>query len=402
MKNKNMTKIKTKNGKINKADIVIGIPSYNEADNIAYVAENVAGGLKKYFPDKKGVIINIDSHSNDGTREAFLKAKTNSVPKIYISTPKGVIGKGNNFLNLFREAVKLKAKAVAVVDADIKSVTPKWIKNLITPVFKSFDYLTPLYTRNEYDGSLTNHICYPLIYGLFGFNIRQPIGGDFCFSDKFVKSCLKQRWTNSTKQYGIDIFLTMHAILNNFKIGQVSLGTKIHKPSAPKLGPMFHQVLTSFMNIIIKNKDKWLGAKKLLKIPLFNEYYFSEPQHLAIDYKEMRSIAIYEYKINKSTIKRVLTQNIYEKISSIFETKDIYFGKDTWTKIVYDFIYAFDKFRLDANLIDALKPLYFARCVSFYRISMNKDHKWSDQVIIDQAKNFYRRRSYLLCKYRKK
>ena len=87
--------IKINKEKIKQADIIVGIPSYNEADNIAFVAEQASLGLKKYFPKLKAVIINVDNNSEDGTKEAFLNAKT-KVPKIYISTPKGITGKGNN------------------------------------------------------------------------------------------------------------------------------------------------------------------------------------------------------------------------------------------------------------------------------------------------------------------
>lgn len=37
---------------IDSADIVVGIPSYNEADNIAFVVEQCRLGLLKYFPFK--------------------------------------------------------------------------------------------------------------------------------------------------------------------------------------------------------------------------------------------------------------------------------------------------------------------------------------------------------------
>ena len=102
-----MTKsIKVNQAKIKKADIVVGIPSYDEAENIAFVAEQASIGLKKYFPKYKSVIINVDNNSGDGTKRAFLEANT-KVPKIYISTPPKVTGKGNNFHNLFKERKNL-------------------------------------------------------------------------------------------------------------------------------------------------------------------------------------------------------------------------------------------------------------------------------------------------------
>ncbi len=80
----------------------------------------------------------------------------------------------------------MKAKAVVVVDADLKSITPIWIKKFAEPVFNGTDFVSPLYIRHKYDGTITNNIVFPLVYSLFNKHIRQPIGGDFALSGKLV------------------------------------------------------------------------------------------------------------------------------------------------------------------------------------------------------------------------
>jgi GT2 family glycosyltransferase len=82
-------------GRLEDADIIVGIPSYNEADTISHPTNIASTGLLRYFPDKKSVIINVDNNSPDNTKEVFMNTPT-EVPKIYISTPDGVKGKGNN------------------------------------------------------------------------------------------------------------------------------------------------------------------------------------------------------------------------------------------------------------------------------------------------------------------
>ena len=39
---------------IEKADLIVSIPSYNEADSIAFPTTQASMGIKKYFPDKRG------------------------------------------------------------------------------------------------------------------------------------------------------------------------------------------------------------------------------------------------------------------------------------------------------------------------------------------------------------
>ncbi|MFY9397808.1 MAG: glycosyltransferase, partial [Desulfomonilia bacterium] len=194
---------------VRQADIVVGIPSYNEAATIGFPAVQAAQGLVEYFGRMNPVIINCDNNSTDGTGSVFLNTDTQGVPKIYLSTPKGVKGKGNNFKNLFRKVVELGAKAVIVVDADLKSITPRWIKNLGEPLFNDFGYVAPLYVRHKYDGTITNNIAYPLTRCLYGRRVRQPIGGDFGFSGEMAGIFLKSGlWDEEVAQFGIDIWMT--------------------------------------------------------------------------------------------------------------------------------------------------------------------------------------------------
>ena len=187
------------------AEVIVGIPSYNEADNIAFPTDVASRGLKMHFAGKKSVIINVDNHSSDGTKDVFLETPT-EVPKIYISTAKGVKGKGNNFHNLFEAAVELNAKAIIVVDADLKSITPEWIRYLGEPLMGRFDYVAPIYARHKYDGSITNHIAYPLLRSLFGLRVRQPIGGDFGFSGMLARAFLSEKLWNDKIANLVSIF----------------------------------------------------------------------------------------------------------------------------------------------------------------------------------------------------
>ena len=209
---------------IKKAEMVVCIPSYNEADSIAFPTRQADKGLSEYFNDRSSVIINCDNNSPDNTRQAFLDTPTKS-PKIYLSTPPGVKGKGNNFRNLFQKLVDLRAKAVVVVDADLESITPEWIRHLGEPLFQGFSYVAPLYVRHKYDGTITNGIAYPMTRALYGRRVRQPIGGDFGFSGKLGKAYLQSRiWDNGVANFGIDIWMTTLAINQKVQICQSFMG----------------------------------------------------------------------------------------------------------------------------------------------------------------------------------
>ena len=386
--------------RIKEADIIVGIPSYNEADNIAFVTKQIDRGFFKFFKSRRAVIVNVDNNSSDGTKEAFLKTKTGA-PKIYVSTPPGIRGKGSNIHNLFALTAELGAAAVAVVDADLESITPEWIKLLLQPIAQGYDYVTPYYARSEYDGSITNHICYPLLNGLFGRNLRQPIGGDFAFSGRLAAYWQKQRWHKTTFKYGIDIFMTMHAVCGGFKIAQTGLGAKIHKPSAPKLGPMFSQVVTTLFKTIAANKKKWFKLNDAADIPYFGLIELDKPQTVSVDYKGMKMTSVFNFHTNEDILKRALSPRVFKKLKKMYDREAIEISDKLWCQIVYDCVFAYDRTDLNAGLIEALKPLYYGRFVSFFRSTMEKPFTACEQDIIKQAEIFWQNRDYLIRKYRR-
>ncbi len=383
--------------KIKKAEIVVGIPSHNEADNISYVVKQIDQGLKKYFSGQSAVIINCDNNSSDNTKEVFLKTKTET-PKIYISTLPGVKGKGNNLKNLFLKIKDLKAKSAITVDSDLKSINPEWIKSLIKPITNGYDYLTPIYHRDKYDGSITNHLCYPLIYGLLGYNIRQPIGGDMAFSGKMVKYWLNQKWYNSTKGYGIDIFMTLNAVKSGYKLGQVDLGSKIHKPSAPKLDRMFLEVAGTLFQFLSENKNL-LKKQVRIKKPYITSVLKNKTKYSDIDfdYKKIEKKIIFEFKDNYKTIKPYINKEICFCVEQIFlKEKSLKIDKELWSKLVYELFYIYQENKNRGEVIKLLRTFYFARVISFVKEVSEKSQNQAEKIIQVQAQQFFRSKKYLL------
>jgi len=185
--------------RIGQADIIVGIPSFNNARTIGHVVRAVQAGLAKYFPDYKAVIVNSDGGSSDGTMDVVRNTSIDDFnaillhhrvePAAKIAFPySGIPGKGSAFRTVFEIAEILGAKACAVVDSDLRSITPEWIELLVKPVLSGgYDYVSPLYHRHKFDGTITNSIVYPLTRALYGKRMRQPIGGDFGFSGEVAK-----------------------------------------------------------------------------------------------------------------------------------------------------------------------------------------------------------------------
>ncbi|MDJ0976053.1 MAG: glycosyltransferase [Planctomycetota bacterium] len=382
---------------LGKADLVIGIPSLNEADNVAFVVDQVDQGAREHYPDLRTVIVNVDNNSPDGTREAF-EGAPGECGRIYISTPEGIAGKGNNFYNLFRAAQALDARAVMAVDADLESIRPDWVQRIAGPVLEhDCDYVTPMYARNEYDGTITNHICYPLIHGLLGTDLRQPIGGDFGLSRAFVDHVMTQDWLPTTREYGIDIFLTMNALLGgDFTVGQTYLGAKVHKPSAPKLGPMFIQVITTLFTYLTEHWEAWSQRRVLEEPRAFGAGQGVDPQDLAVDFKAIRRKSLEAYAERRETIQRAMSAKTFDVVDAMMRAGRVWIDTLCWTYVVYDMLYAFHEADVKEEVVEALSPLFFARSACFIRNTIDFSHQESEESIRRQAREFRRSRRYLV------
>ncbi len=382
---------------ITEAEIVVVIPSYKEADSIAHPTKMAAEGLEKYFPDTKSVIINADNASPDGTEEAFLGTETR-VPKIYITTPENTPGKGWNFANAFRKSYSLGARAIVCVDADLISITPEWIGYMAAPVLEErFDYLTPLYSRHKYDGTITNNICYPLIYGIFGRDIRQPIGGDFALSGRLARHIVSVPWHRTTHQYGVDIFMTMQAVLGDYKIGQVGLGAKVHKPSAPKLGEMFIQVVSTAFATVTGSFGQWKSVASVAKTPLFGLNELAPAQDLDVDRAMIRRSAVENFSASVDVLREHLSAKLVDRLESTFsDAAGPQIDTDFWVDILFEMIGAFASCQEPGRLVESMRGLYFGRVFSFMNATWELTSAQCEVPIREQGVKVFQRRGELI------
>jgi glycosyltransferase involved in cell wall biosynthesis len=382
---------------VSQADIVVGLASYNEADSIDYPTQQASLGLKKYYPDHTSCILNCDNHSPDGTEGVFLGTETD-VPKIYVTTPPDTPGKGYNFENMFRKVLELDAEVLVCLDADLLSVTPEWIKNFTDPILAGFDMVNPIYSRHKYDGTITNSICYPLVYGLFCRNVRQPIGGDFAISREFAEHLIKQPWHRTTEEYGIDIFMTMNSILGDFNICETGLGAKVHKPSAPKLGPMFIQVVSTAFLTVIRNYDKWKDLKSINQPPLYGMRHMDPPQDLNVDRSAIEKQARDSFAGSQALLEQNLSPELYKALAAMFSDGTIDISPEQWTTAVFDMIAAFRDASDKIALVESLKGLYFGRALSFMNKTWDLSTEDAEKEIVAGAELFHAKRGYLIDK----
>lgn len=363
-------------------EILVGIPSYNNADTIGHVVRAVSAGLAKYFPGRRAVLINSDGGSSDGTPDVVTRAvvdfgallisdQQSRLQKI-ITPYHGIPGKGSAFRTIFEIARRVNAKACAVVDSDLRSITPEWIELLLRPILdENYDYVAPYYLRHKYDGTITNSIVYPLTRTLYGQRIRQPIGGDFGFSGRLTDHYLDQHvWESDVARFGIDIWMTTEAIASGARVCQSFLGAKIHNPKDPAsdLAAMLMQVLGAVFALMEEHHGVWSHVRESKPVKLFGFQYEVgvEPVNVNVD----RMIASFQQGLaDLAPIwEQALGHEIVAELKPFQKATAAEFRipDDLWVRVIFEAAMAYQaRLMPREHLLKALTPLYLGRIATF-------------------------------------
>jgi len=402
---------------VKEADILVGIPSFNNARTIGHVVRAVQAGFAKYFPTKKCVLINSDGGSTDGTavivHETTIADYTSMLiphrvdARMKISTPyTGIPGKGSAFRTIFQVANALNVKACAVVDSDLRSITPEWIELLIKPVLESdFDYVSPLYHRHKYDGTITNSIVYPLTRALYGKRVRQPIGGDFGFSGKLAKFYLtKDVWESDVAKYGIDIWMTTSAVANGFKVCQSFLGAKIHDAKDPgaDLSAMLFQVVGATFSLMETYQDMWSRVNGSQPVPTYGFEYAVGLEPISVNIDRMIDkfrLGVKELMdIWKIFIPREVTDYLSKAVE--FDKQTFRIPEEIWVDIIYSFAIASKRKLMNSeHLLKSLTPLYIGRTASFVIDNLDSDAEEVEKKIESLCNAFEERKPAFIAKW---
>lgn len=436
--------------RLERADIMVGIPSFKNATTIGYVVRAAQAGLVQYFPDLRPVVVNSDAGSPDGTQRVVVDTEppdyverillvrpTNKLARVSLTYPEidGTGGKGAALRTIFEIAAALEVQALVVVDSDLRSIGPEWIELLAGPILKGgYDFVAPLYARHKHDGTITNNVTYPLTRALYGLRIRQPIGGDFGVSGDLVRHYLEaDDWTPDISKFGIDIWMTTLAITGGFAVCQARLGSKVHDPKDPgaDLGPMFRQVVTTILRMAVANVDRWAQTKGSHDVPAYGFERIVDPPPLEVNVLRLLAEfnqaaltmgATWEEMLSPDTGAAVVglaedAGMIADSVRSALdlgapgrETPDtrsmanaaagFAFPDTIWARVMYDLVIAARNHpdRLE-SFVAALVPVYFGRVASAVIENRDFSTERAEESVERQARDFERLKPYLISRW---
>jgi hypothetical protein len=388
------------------ADIVVGIPAFNSERTISHVMKAASEGMSKYFPGKALLLVVSDGGSTDYTREVAQKTKlARGVDKV-VTIYRGVPGKGTSLRCVFEAALLLEAKACAVFDSDLRSITPEWVRSVVAPVLEQgYDFVSPFYVRHKYDATITNHIARSLTQALYGKRLRQPIGGDFGLSPAMMKILTKEDvWETDVAKFGIDIWMTTIAIAEKLKVCETFLGSKVHDPKDPSahLGPMFRQVVGTLFGMMKRYEGVWKAVAGSEGVPLVGEAQHVEPEGVEVSLENLARRFREGMEHFGPVWRRVVGDDRFGQLVAIGQhpPEAIAFPTDLWVRTVYDFAVAYSRWSGDRHqLVEMLVPVYFARTAGFVNQTREMTTAEADRIVDEQAKRFEELKPELIAKW---
>ena len=367
---------------VGEADVLVGVPTYNNAATVGQVVQTIRAGLLKYFPRERAVIVNADGGSRDQTPELVRGASINdlqhstdltalrtlhSISAEYAGGP----ATGTALRTILASAELLRVSACAVVSPESTTIEPEWIERLLRPVYKgNFDFVTPLYRRHKFDGLLMRNLVYPMTRAFYGKQVREPYAAEFSFSGQLASHFLGQEiWTHEVGQTGTEIALTISAITGGFRLAQSFLGAKPHLDArAADLVAAMRQTVGALFWSLEPNYSIWSAKSDSQAIPTLGAAQEVTLEPLRINRKRLFSMFRSGVAELEPVLKSILsppTLTELQRISAL-EEDDFLFGDELWARTVYEFAASYHKAVISRDhIVQALAPLYRGRAFTF-------------------------------------
>ena len=382
---------------VGQVDVLVGVPTLNNAATIRPVVKAVHQAFSRYFPRDRSVLINSDGGSDDDTPGVVRNASiddtgtvtlSHSLRTVHrISTPyHGVPGKGNALRQIMTAAELTQARAVAVLNADVTGITPEGVAALIRPVRdQQFDYVAPVYQRHPLEGPLVTQLVRPLMRAAYGWQVREPVAPEFGCSNRFVSHCLEQDdvWDSELGRVGIDLWVTGEALAKGFKCCQAGMSPHPAVPTHTPFGELFAQVVESAFACLERHAPYWLLRNGSEPMPLASPPPSATVDPPVVDGARLTEAFAKDVENLQSVLEYIVSGETLASLEALAEKQParLRYPDALWVSTVYEFLLAHRSgvMRRD-HIVQALAPLYLGRTGSFLQ-----QYATSPEPVVDEA-----------------
>jgi len=390
-------------------EIVVGLPTFNNAATVPAVVAAVRAGLAAHFPDVPAALVNADAGSKDRT-VALLADAGVPVALARHEAPlgeraavpfHGIPGRDAALRLAFGAARRLDARVLVLLEADVTSVGAEWIERLVRPVWEDkADLVVPVYTRHRYEGTITNLLLAPLVRTLFGRRLRQPFGGAFALSGRLLGHLLAHAESPTGGRDLVDLWITGTAIADGFAVWEARLGPRRieSQTRTTDLPTMVAQALGAVFALMERHGRLWLGVTGSEPVPATGEPAVPAAAPAPVGVERMVGafrrglrdlVEIWENILTPETLGDVLSLDVRDVTAYRFPDR-------LWARVVYDFAlgYHYGVVHRD-HLLRSLVPLYLGRTAAFVLATQAASSAETDAALEQVGAAFEREKPYL-------
>jgi glucosylglycerate synthase len=405
---------------VGEVDLLVGVPTLNDAQTVGHVVQAIEAGFVKHFSRERVVLVNTDGGSRDGTAEVFKNSSTEGpfrplgpqslrtiqrVSTVYRGSPNPVAA----LRTILLAADLLRAKACGIVSAELTSINPAWIDNLLRPVYKEqFDLATPVYDRPKFDGLLVSNLLYPMISAVYGKRVYEPLATEFASSGRLASHLLEQDfWRESEDVSRPEIWITTLALLGGFGVCQAFLGPKVYgeKDANQDFVGTFRRAVGTLFRCLDAQESSWLPTAGSEPIPTFGFRY--EVYLKPVRFNRKRMLQMFRTGVTElaSILQAVLAEETFREIQEVAKFPDdgFHYSDKLWVKTVYDFAGAYHRSVINRDhIVQALAPLYRGRSGSFVLQNHESNVREAEEAIERLCEEYERHKPYLLARWNEK
>lgn len=368
---------------VGQVDILVGVPTYNNAATIGPIVRMLHVGLAKHFPRERTVLISPDGGSDDGTpdlvraaplADAELQGSSTLRTTHRVSAPyRGLPGRAAGVRTVFAAADLLQAKAVVLVDANLTSMTPDWVVALAGPVWRDeADMVLPVHPRSRFDGPLLNQVVRPLLGTAFGRRLRSNLVGDFACSGRHATRLVGHRmWEGDLTRSSFDVWLVASALAGDLRLAEVHLGPCRFGPNVPRasLPELFQQVVGTAFACLDLHGPVWTARDGMVDVPVAGQPRDPDGPDPAIATEPLVERFRAGVRDLAPLLREILAPDTLARLQSAAAAEDAvpHVPDALWVTAVYEAAAsAHHAVMSHEHLTQALVPLYLGRTASFF------------------------------------
>jgi hypothetical protein len=399
------------------ADVVLGVLTLNDKATAPTLVRSLLDGFRRYGPQQRVLVVNCDASSHDGTPDLIQHAVGSDArfsavrhpvhgSSFHTMSESGVPGRDAAVRLLSIITDGLSAKACLVVDGNMRAVKSGWSELLASPILdKGMDCVLPWFTRNRYDGTLTQTLLAPLTRALYGKRIPYHLGGACAFSGRFIRSTLlSQPWDEEISRCGIDGWIATLAAAERVDVCQAMLGPRVQQgKSSRDLATIIAQAVGCVLHLMERYQPAWSAVKGSVDIPRIGHEPPLGEQVGALHVERMIQgfrqglrdlVPVWQIVLPEDTFQRVLELGIEE-------TEGFRFPSELWVQIVYDVALAYhDRLLHREHLLKSLTPLYLGYTASLALATRAHTLERVEQELERLAVQFETMKPYLIQRWR--